>query len=97
VSVCGRHTVIHEVDLEVHPGEVVALLGANGAGKTTTLLTLAGELPPHDGEVQMYGEAIKSRLHSRARHGLTFVTEEIESSYLTETDEWRLSQAMAAR
>ena len=37
---------VHEIDLEVRPGEVVAILGANGAGKTTTMLALSGELPP---------------------------------------------------
>ncbi|GAA4288874.1 ABC transporter ATP-binding protein [Georgenia daeguensis] len=39
------------IDLEVHPGEVVALLGANGAGKSTLLLTLAGLLEPLAGRV----------------------------------------------
>jgi len=72
----GPQPVIHDVNIVVHPGEVVALLGANGAGKTTTLLTLAGELPPLDGDVLMDGEVAKSPLHVRARKGLTFVTEE---------------------
>ena len=47
----GPQAVIHEINLSVRPGEVVALLGPNGAGKTTTLLTLAGELPPLTGDV----------------------------------------------
>jgi len=72
----GPQPVIHDVDLTVHPGEVVALLGANGAGKTTTLLTLAGELPLLRGEVAMDGVVTKAPLHKRARNGLTFVTEE---------------------
>jgi branched-chain amino acid transport system ATP-binding protein len=72
----GPQPVIHDVDLTVHPGEVVALLGANGAGKTTTLLTLAGELPPLRGEVAIDGVVTKAPLHQRARNGLTFVTEE---------------------
>ena len=38
----SKQAVIYDVNLVVHPGEVVALLGPNGAGKTTTLLTLAG-------------------------------------------------------
>jgi branched-chain amino acid transport system ATP-binding protein len=72
----GPQPVIHEVDLVVHPGEVVGLLGANGAGKTTTLLTLAGELPLLEGEVLLDGAATSAPLFRRARQGLTFVTEE---------------------
>jgi branched-chain amino acid transport system ATP-binding protein len=72
----GPQPVIHEVDLVVHPGEVVGLLGANGAGKTTTLLTLAGELPLLGGEVLLDGAATSAPLFRRARQGLTFVTEE---------------------
>jgi energy-coupling factor transport system ATP-binding protein len=43
--------VLAGVDLELHPGEVVALLGANGSGKTSLLLTLAGLLPAVGGAV----------------------------------------------
>jgi branched-chain amino acid transport system ATP-binding protein len=68
--------VIHDIEIAVRPGEVVALLGPNGAGKTTTLLTLAGELPPLDGEVRLHGKATSAPLHQRARDGLMFVTEE---------------------
>jgi branched-chain amino acid transport system ATP-binding protein len=72
----GPQPVIHDVDIVVHPGEVVGLLGANGAGKTTTLLTLAGELPLLRGEVLLDGAATSAPLFRRARQGLTFVTEE---------------------
>ncbi len=72
----GPQPVIHDVDLVIHPGEVVGLLGANGAGKTTTLLSLAGELPLLSGEVLLDGQTTTAALHRRARRGLTFVTEE---------------------
>jgi ABC-type branched-subunit amino acid transport system ATPase component len=68
--------VIRDIDLHVMSGEVVALLGPNGAGKTTTLLTIAGELKPTGGEVHFEGMKITTGLHTRARRGLAFVTEE---------------------
>ncbi|MFZ0666039.1 MAG: ATP-binding cassette domain-containing protein [Acidimicrobiales bacterium] len=68
--------VIHGIDLEVHAGEIVGILGANGAGKTTTLLALAGSLPTGKGEVRIAGSRTSSPLHVRARSGLSFVTED---------------------
>ncbi|MBI2708309.1 MAG: ATP-binding cassette domain-containing protein [Actinobacteria bacterium] len=48
----GRQVVLSSVDLDVHEGEVVALLGRNGSGKTTLLRALAGLLDPRAGIVQ---------------------------------------------
>jgi branched-chain amino acid transport system ATP-binding protein len=72
----GDLAAVRGIDLEVHAGEVVALLGPNGAGKTTTLLTLAGELPKIDGQVQYMERPFKGPLHQRVRRGLAFVPEE---------------------
>jgi branched-chain amino acid transport system ATP-binding protein len=72
----GLQPVIHAIDIEVHPGEIVALLGANGAGKTTTLLALSGELPLLSGRVLMDDQVENGPLHRRARKGLAYVTEE---------------------
>lgn len=72
----GPVPVVHDVDLELAAGEVVALLGANGVGKTTTLLTLGGELRPLEGEVEWDGSATRDSLSRRARKGLSLVTEE---------------------
>ena len=47
--------VVHEIDLHVEAGEVVALLGANGAGKTTTLLTISGLVPRIGGDIEVLG------------------------------------------
>jgi branched-chain amino acid transport system ATP-binding protein len=70
------HPVVHDLDMEVKEGEVVGLLGLNGAGKTTTMLTLAGDLAPIAGEIFVLGTAGHAPLHSRARAGMSFVTEE---------------------
>ncbi|MFI5350459.1 MAG: ATP-binding cassette domain-containing protein, partial [Elusimicrobiota bacterium] len=46
------------VDLEVHAGEVVALIGNNGAGKTTMMHTIAGLLKPEKGRVTFQGRSL---------------------------------------
>ncbi|HEX2706445.1 MAG TPA: ATP-binding cassette domain-containing protein [Solirubrobacterales bacterium] len=68
--------VVHDLNFEVNPGEVLCLLGPNGAGKTTTMLALSGELPLIDGEVHFEGVKAKAPLYKRARSGMSYVTEE---------------------
>jgi len=49
----GGHSVVTDVSLELHRGEVLGLLGHNGAGKSTTLQMLAGALTPSSGRVEV--------------------------------------------
>ena len=64
--------VVHDVNLTVGAGEVVALLGLNGAGKTTAMLALAGALPRLAGQVAVLGSA-STRPHRLARLGMACV------------------------
>jgi len=57
VSVPGR-LLLEELDLTLHRGELVAVLGQNGAGKSLTLMTLAGLRAPDAGQVSLLGEDI---------------------------------------
>jgi energy-coupling factor transport system ATP-binding protein len=51
-----RQPVVREIDLAVHPGELVALMGRNGAGKTTLLRVIAGLHRPAAGHVIIAGQ-----------------------------------------
>ncbi|MGH8873999.1 MAG: ABC transporter ATP-binding protein, partial [Acidimicrobiia bacterium] len=54
----GPIQVLRDVDVELHEGEMVCLLGGNASGKTTTLKTILGYVTPSDGEVKLDGERI---------------------------------------
>jgi branched-chain amino acid transport system ATP-binding protein len=57
----GTKTVVRNVDLEVVPGQVTALLGANGAGKSSLVLAVAGVLKPVGGTVTAGGVNITGK------------------------------------
>jgi branched-chain amino acid transport system ATP-binding protein len=72
----GPITVIREISLRVDAGQVVALIGPNGAGKTTTLYTIAGQVAPSVGTVEMFGSAVTHSMARRVRSGLAMVTDD---------------------
>ena len=60
-KVCTRYgpaQVLWDVSLEVHPGELVSLLGGNASGKSTTMKTIMGMVHPFKGEVIFEGNPI---------------------------------------
>ncbi len=73
----GESHILHGVDFEVRPGEVVTLLGRNGAGKTTTLKAIIGMLGKRTGSVRLAGvETIALPSDRIARLGVAFCPEE---------------------
>lgn len=67
----GGIVVAHDINLDLNPGEVVALIGPNGAGKTTLFNMLTGFVRPDGGSIVFEGEDIASLpSHRRARLGL---------------------------
>lgn len=53
----GAVRALTEVDFDVYPGEVVAIVGDNGAGKSTLVKVLAGVHPPDEGSILFAGES----------------------------------------
>src|SRR5262249_47590479 len=68
--------VLTDVDLTVHEGEAVALLGRNGVGKTTMLRAITGTVPKSAGRIVMDGADITaSRPYEINRRGISIVPE----------------------
>ncbi|KPF69197.1 histidinol dehydrogenase [Bosea sp. AAP35] len=73
----GESHVLHGIDFDVAPGEVVTLLGRNGAGKTTTLKSIMGVMSKRKGSVTLEGtETIGLPSRAIARLGIGYVPEE---------------------
>lgn len=73
----GAAHILHNIDLHVGRGEVVALMGRNGAGKSTTLKAIMGMVPKRSGQVRFMGHAIEKRqAYEIACLGLGYVPED---------------------
>jgi len=73
----GGRRVVDGVDIHVHPGEVVGLLGKNGAGKTTTFYMIVGLVPPTEGHVYLGDEDVtRMPMYRRARRGIGYLPQE---------------------
>ncbi len=72
----GGINAVKGIDLEIHEGELVALIGANGAGKSTTLRALVGLEPPAGGMIHYQGHStVRQPTHQLIRKGLVLVPE----------------------
>ena len=73
----GESHVLHGVDMVVHPGEVVTLLGRNGAGRTSTMRAIMGLTGARKGSVKINGqETVGLPTHKIAHFGVGYCPEE---------------------
>jgi branched-chain amino acid transport system ATP-binding protein len=73
----GESHILHGVNLTVHKGEVVTLLGRNGAGRTSTLKSVLGLVGRRTGSIKLNGvETITMPTHRIAHMGIAYVPEE---------------------
>lgn len=72
----GNIHALKGISLEVHPDEIVALIGANGAGKSTTLKTISGLMRSKTGSITLMDEDIShTEAHKLVAKGLAHVPE----------------------
>ena len=73
----GESHVLHGIDLDVHSGQVVTLIGRNGAGKSTALRSMMGVLKKRKGSVKFRDtETVNSPARTIAKLGMGFCPEE---------------------
>jgi branched-chain amino acid transport system ATP-binding protein len=72
----GVIEALHNVSLEIRPGEILSVIGANGAGKTTLLKTIAGLLKPKGGNIEFEDCEISGLKPEKiVKYGVTMVPE----------------------
>ncbi|WP_377190201.1 ABC transporter ATP-binding protein [Ruegeria meonggei] len=62
--------VLHNVNVDLHPGQTLAVVGESGSGKSTLARVITGLLPPRDGEITFAGRKLSSSLAGRSREDL---------------------------
>ncbi|MDG4757178.1 ABC transporter ATP-binding protein [Micromonospora sp. WMMD710] len=75
-SYAGGHDVLHGIDLEVQPGERLAVVGPSGAGKSTLARLLAGIDAPRRGVVSIGGRPVTDLDPAERRRRIALVTQE---------------------
>jgi len=68
IKTFGRVVGLDGVDVDLHRGEVLAVIGDNGAGKSTLIKVLTGAYQPDSGEIRMDGEVVNFKRPQDARH-----------------------------
>jgi urea transport system ATP-binding protein len=72
----GESHILRDVDLRIHEGEMVCLIGRNGVGKTTFLKTMIGLLQQKSGTIDYDGRMLQSEPpYTRARSGIGYVSQ----------------------
>lgn len=76
---------LNQADIDVRPGEMVAILGRNGSGKTTLLRCLMGLLRPQAGEVRLDGQSLADRPVAETARSIAFVPQWPSASLFAES------------
>ncbi|AHD00306.1 ABC transporter ATP-binding protein [Leisingera methylohalidivorans] len=65
-----RFDVLHNVNVDLYPGQTLAVVGESGSGKSTLARVITGLLPPREGEIEFAGRTLSADLKGRTREDL---------------------------
>ena len=71
----GAIQALKGVDLDVYPGEIVAVIGANGAGKSTMMSAIMGDVPKAGGDILLDGKSLPSKSFQVVTAGISLSPE----------------------
>ena len=91
------HTVFDRLNLTIHKGEKIALIGSNGAGKSTLMKLLVGLMKPSDGIVELNGVSIKSVKTEQLSRQISLVYQNPEEMFIKDSIYHDIAYAMQVR
>lgn len=65
-----KFDVLHNVNVDLYPGQTLAVVGESGSGKSTLARVITGLLPPREGEIEFAGRTLSADLKGRSREDL---------------------------
>lgn len=97
-SVKGADRVVFDgLDLTIHKGDKVALIGSNGAGKSTLLKLMVGLLKPASGDIRLNGESIHRKKTEDLSRQISLVYQNPEQMFIKDSIRADIAFAMEAR
>lgn len=97
-SVKGADRVVFDgLDLTIHKGDKVALIGSNGAGKSTLMKLMVGLLKPASGEIRLNGESIHRKKTEDLSRQISLVYQNPEQMFIKDSIRADIAFAMEAR
>ncbi len=97
-SVKGEpHTVFDRLNLSIHKGEKIALIGSNGAGKSTLMKMMVGLLKPSQGTVELNGTSVKNVKPEQLSRQISLVYQNPEEMFIKDSIYSDIAYAMQVR
>lgn len=90
-------TVFDRLNLSIHKGEKIALIGSNGAGKSTLMKMLVGLLKPSDGAVELNGISLKNMKADQLSRQISLVYQNPEEMFIKDSIYSDIAYAMQVR